>query len=421
MTAKPRLPRIAILAFVTQPNLGSEYEVGWRWPFLANRATRPFVVSRLQCWLAIPAKPRRIAGLRVKKVDGVHFTPVDFSFGPRLFRGRRLTRTHYLIWQIMVLFWLRSRRSSFAFVHHVNFVAAWFPPLGALAGLPFVWGPVGTNPPMPAFYRARLPFGARIRAAIRTFVTQNLVRWNPLYLLVAPRCLAAFAISEHVRGLLPTGLAERTSIHPGIAIDPGWVDCGENPGPPSETLLYVGRAMDIKLPRLAYRVAEQVILRRPGVDAIMVGEGLPALLGQEMQNQRISLREHISQAEVRKLYRSSALFLFPSVEASGFVTLEALANGLPVGCLKGTGAAYFAGPANPLTVSDEGDWDDVQARLVDAICAYLDDGMRRQEFAKASRARASLFMWESYRTFLEEFYAKAGAPAPAIASLTSGR
>lgn len=404
-----RRPRAAILAFVAQPNLGSEYEVGWRWPFLATGAVRPYVVSRLECWRALPGRSRRVGGLQIKSIDGVAFVAIDVSFGPRFFRGRRLTRTHYLIWQIMVLFWLRSNRSKFDLVHHVNFVAAWFPPLAPLSGIPFVWGPIGTNPPMPKFYRDRLPLEAKARAAVRTFVTQSMVRWNPLYLIVAPRCRAAFAISEHVRGLLPEGLRERTQVHPGIAIDPSWFQTAQGSVSTNETLLYVGRAMDIKLPRLAYRVAADAIRERPGVNAVFVGEGLPALLAGELANPRIEVREHMAQDAVRALYRSAAVFLFPSVEASGFVTLEALANGLPVACLEGSGAAYFAGPDNPMTVTSEGDWSDVQSRLSESIVAYLNEAARG-DMSEACKARAHLFMWESYRPFLEKFYADARSP-----------
>lgn len=404
-----RRPRAAILAFVAQPNLGSEYEVGWRWPFLAKGVVRPYVLSRLECWRALPGRARQIGELQVKTIDGVHFIAIDVSFGPRFFQGRRLTRTHYLIWQIMVLFWLRANRSKFDLVHHVNFVAAWFPPLAPLSGIPFVWGPIGTNPPMPRFYRDRLPFVAKVRAAVRTFVTQSMVRWNPLYLIVAPRCRAAFAISAHVRGLLPKTLRERTQVHPGIAIDPSWFGAAPDTGPTGETLLYVGRAMDIKLPRLAYRVAADVIRERPGTNAVFVGEGLPALLEGEVGNLCIEVREHMAQDTVRALYRSAAVFLFPSVEASGFVTLEALANGLPVACLDGTGAAYFAGPDNPMTVSSKGDWGDVQSRLSASIVAYLSDAARG-EMSETCRARARLFMWESYRSFLEKFYADAQSP-----------
>ena len=174
---------------------------------------------------------------------GALFVAVDVPGAPRLFPGRRLMRSHYLIWQALVLVWLRRRRRWFELVHHVTFVAAWFPPFAAFAGMPFVWGPIGTNPPMPEFYRARLKPVDRLRATLRTFVTQSLVRYNPVLPLVARRCVAAFAITEHVRGLLPTALRVRTRVHPAIGIADEWFEVASANRTRNDTMLFVGRAM----------------------------------------------------------------------------------------------------------------------------------------------------------------------------------
>ena len=173
-------------------------------------------------------------------------------------------------------------------------------------------------------------------------------------------------------------------------------------------MLFVGRAMDIKLPRLAYRVMRSVIARRPQAKGVMIGEGLPAMLAGEPPAMGIDLREHIPQDRLRTLYLDAGLLLFPSVEASGFVTLEALANGLPVACIAGFGAAGFAGTEGPLVVSAEGGWDRVHDRLVNAIVAYLErPSDRLASAADQARKRASVFAWDNYLPFLRQMYGAA--------------
>lgn len=402
-------PRVAIVAFTSQPGLGSEYEVGWQWALLGARIARGWVLTRRSCWEAIPGRPRSWRGWRIKRAGGAIWVAIDLPGARGLFPGRRLMRSHYLLWQILVWSWLRRHRRSFGFAHHLTFVAAWFPPFAAFAGLPLVWGPIGTNPPVPPFYRARLGPAAQIKAAVRTLVTQGLVRWNPILPLVARRTRAAFAISEHVRGLLPQSLRPRVVVHPAIALDPAWLRSPQSSPAGAETLLFVGRGMDIKLPRLALDVARQVIARRPTAAAILIGEGLPQMLGGAAAGERLTLRAAIPQAELRALYSTCAMFLFPSVEASGFVTLEAMAAGLPVACLEGSGAAFFSGADNPLVVAVDGDWDAVRDRLVAAILALLDDPAALARAGQAARQRAAEFAWERYEPFLAGLYARASA------------
>ena len=412
MTGVARRPRVALVAFTAQPGQGSEYEVGWRWALLAARIVRPVVLTRRACWDAIPAPAHSIGGQWLKRSNGVLFVAVDIPRAPRLFPGRRLMRSHYLLWQVLVLAWLRRRRRCFGFVHHVTFVAAWFPPFAAFAGLPFVWGPIGTNPPMPEFYRARLGRIDRFRAALRTFVTQSLVRYNPLLPLVGRRSAGAFAISDHVRGLLPAAMRERTRVHPAIGIGGDWFEGAGATGGRNDTMLFVGRAMDIKLPRLAYRVMRSVIAHRPKTRGVMIGEGLPAMLSREPSCAGVALREHIPQDDLRKLYHDAGLLLFPSVEASGFVTLEALASGLPVACIEGFGAAAFAGREGPLVMPVDGGWDAVHDRLVEAIVNFLDRPAAQRAVAAAeARVRAQAFAWDNYLRFLGELYSSAMCPA----------
>ena len=403
-----RRPRIALVAFTAQPGLGSEYEVGWRWALLAARVTRATVLTRRACWEAIPGQVRLWRGNLLKRSRGLTFIAIDLPGARRFFPGRRLMRSHYLFWQVLVLVWLRRNRQAFALVHHVAFVAAWFPPLAAFAGLPFLWGPIGTNPPIPDFYSDRLGTIDRLKVAGRTLVNRSLVRYNPLLPLVARRCLGAFAISGYVRGLLPADLQTRTEVHPAIGVAEDWIteDIAGLP-PPTVAMLFVGRAMEFKLPRLAYQVMGTVCSLRPGTRAVMIGEDLPHMLKDETSFPAVELREHIAQDQLQKLYRESRMLVFPSVEPSGFVTIEALANGLPVACIEGYGAATFTGEDGPLVVPIEGGWNSVHDGMVTAIIAYLDNPGSHAAAESHARDRAREFTWNSYLPFLERLYARA--------------
>ncbi len=364
------------------------------------------VLTRRACWDALPGRSRRLRGIVFKHSHRALWIAVDLPAAPRMFSGRRLMRTHYLLWQVLVLIWLRARRGKFDLVHHLTFVAAWFPPFAALSGTPVVWGPIGTNPPLPEFYRRALGWRGRVRAAVRRIVTVELVRRNPLLRFAASGIVGGFAITPQVRDLLPPGLRQRIAVHPAIAIDAAAWRSDIAPmtdGP----VLFVGRTIDIKLPRLAYDAARLALAKRCSGSAILIGEGLPEAFAGKPYSQGLEVREHVGQAELRQLYSSASVFLFPSMESSGFVTLEAMANGLPVVCLEASGAAFFAGSLAASIVAPHDDYEATTRALADALVNLLDDPATRQRMSLAARERVEQFGWEQYEPFLAATYREA--------------
>lgn len=401
----PQLPRVAVIAFTTQPGLGSEYEVGWRWALLAGQAARAVVLTRRECFEAIPGRARQVGGIRAKRSHGATFVAVDLPFAPALFPHRRLTRTHYLFWQVLVLAWLRRHRRSFDFAHHVNFVAAWFPPFAAFSTLPLLWGPVGTNPPIPSAYLEMFGLAGKAKALLRRFVTVELVRNNPLLHLAAPRITRAFAITEYVRSLLPARLQLRTDIHPAIALDGTWGTGLTAAGGASDLILFVGRAIDVKLPRLAFDAAARAIAIRGKGEALLIGEHLSRFLADAPPAPGVTVRDSVTQDELREIYATAGIFLFPSLESSGFVTLEAMANGLPVVTLTGTGAELFAGSEAGIAITPPSSYREAVEALATAVVALLDDPIGRARMADAARERVAQFEWTRYLPFVQEIYA----------------
>lgn len=105
--------------------------------------------------------------------------------------------------------------------------------------------------------------------------------------------------------------------------------------------------------------------------------------------ERIRVTGYLATAELDALYRSAAIFAFPSLdEGFGIPVLEAMANGLPVVTSNRSALPEVAGDAALLV--DPQDTEALQAALLNLIR----NEALRERLSDAGRARARLFTWE---------------------------
>ena len=400
-------PRVVALAFTCRPDAGSEYEVGWRWSQAAGQAGDVLTLTRRQCYDVLPAAPTVSEHFgEVKRIGDACYKAVDLPGSPRLFVGRRLMRTHYLIWQVLVLLWVRRHRQNFDFAHHICFVSAWFPPMVAAAGLPYIWGPVGASAGLPSWARKGL------KASVWNLVTQTITRLNPLVKLAARRAMLVVPINKHVSDLIGAQAARQVAVRPSIALDllaSGQALASHKPLERA-TIVCSTRNVPIKLPSLCYVACEALARRHPQVTVKIFGDEVDRLFTSTLPNFKIG--GALVQDQFFVELQQAQVLLFPTLEGSGFVALEALARGLPIVCLQGSGPADFVGGVAGMAVAVGHDELSTAAGLVDACERLLGDASAWQQCSSAAAQRAHLYTWAALDVFLKEAY---GSVAKALA------
>src|SRR6266545_1478142 len=133
--------RILAFAYACEPGQGSEPGAGWAWSRMLARLGETWVITRRDYQASI----EHALG-SVSERHNLRFVYVELPEEIRSWqRGLRGLRVYYLLWQIAALREAHRLRRSMRFdvVWHLTWANAWFGSLAALAGRPFVYGPVG--------------------------------------------------------------------------------------------------------------------------------------------------------------------------------------------------------------------------------------------------------------------------------------
>ena len=221
------------------------------------------------------------------------------------------------------------------------------------------------------------------------------------------------AISEYTR----SELLKRNRLDPAnvtllpCPLDPYWAVDSEpptnSPGPP--ILLTVGRLMRGE----AYKGVDSVIQGLPDVvrefgpvdyRVVGLGDDIPRLkeMAERMAvSQYVTFMGHVSEEELRELYRRCSLFVMPSEkEGFGIVFLEAMAYGKPV-----IGGAH----AGTFSVIDDEKTGKLVSRLdvkglSEAILRILKDDDLRSRFGRAGREKLlSMFTFQNFEANFHAF------------------
>jgi glycosyltransferase involved in cell wall biosynthesis len=303
--------------------------------------------------------------------------PERFRSWQRDLRGLRI---YYLLWQIAALKEARRLRRSVRFdlVWHLTWANAWFGSMAALAGRPFIYGPVGGC--VEPAWRLLPHFGWRGGAfEIARAVVRGTARYvNPLARLSWSRADLILAQNVETLDWFPRRHRKKASLFPNAVIRSELMEIATPPvrtGPP--TVLYAGRLEPFKGVFLCLRALALL----PGWRLVVCGSG-----NDEQRLQRLALRLGVMdridwlgwlpQEEVIHWMAEADVFLFASIhEEAGAVVAEARAVGLPVVCLARGGPPLLAGPADTC-VADSGGAGAVAARLADAVLLLAEQRRR---------------------------------------------
>lgn len=326
--------KILVSAYACEPDKGSEPGVGWNWVKMIARENEAWVITRANNRQSIEAH------LKAHPNPRLHFEYVDLPVWLSFWKkGSRGIRTYYYLWQFAALkrAFCLFRTVRFDLGHHITFVNDWIWTFLALTPLPFVWGPIGSHPQIPA---QLLPNKKnRIQDNFR-YTFQAIMRLaDPLFWLSTIRSKRILCINDQVAAHAPISwLADnKIIIEPAIAVEKMHTEKGYKKGK-EFSALFVGRFVSMKGPLMALESFAAFAKEVNSARMTMIGSGheYSALLDTIDSlglKEQVTVVEWMPREKVLKLFSEYDVFLFPSMEGGGMVVLEAIASGIPVVCL----------------------------------------------------------------------------------------
>jgi len=374
--------RILAFAYACEPARGSEPGAGWAWARMLARLGETWVITRRDYRQSIEA-----ALTSVPERDNLRFVYVELPEKLRSWqRDLRGLRLYYGLWQVAALREaLRLRRAThFDVVWHLTWATASYGSLAALAGRPFVYGPVGGCVGTVWHLLPHLGWRGASYEIARVAVQVFMRYLNPVARASWRRADLILAQNPETRDWFPRTCLPKTRLFPNAVIREELAEAVVAPdhlGPP--TALFAGRLEPWK----GVFLCLHALTLLPDWKLVICGAGndesrmrrLARRLGVE---RRVEWMGWLQQEQVVRQMAHADVFLFPSLrEEAGAVIAEARAAGLPIVCLSRGGPPLIAGSAGT-SVSVSGGVRAISRRLANASSMAVE--RRRGGEAEAS-------------------------------------
>jgi glycosyltransferase involved in cell wall biosynthesis len=396
-------------AYAVNPYKGSEDGMGWNFIRQIARHHRVIAITRVN---NRPHIERYMVERPDETYSRIQFYYFDLPYWMRFWKkGSRGAMLYFWMWQKALPAFVRRMKVTYDIVHNVNFHNDWTPSYLWKLRKPFVWGPVGHHPLIPAQY---------LKAYSSRYIIKDRLAWliKTAFWKLSPDLRRTVQHAQHIL-CMNSAVAHAIelegrphSIIPSVATD----DFGYHANVVHDKfrLLSAGRLVPLKgfdLAIASYAKFLQSLdaAERSRCELVIVGSGpekefykkLVANLGIRPY---VTLIEWMDRSELMKLYASSAAFLFPSHEGAGMVVAEAMSFGLPIICLDNTGPGEFVTDTSGLAVMSGGVEETVES-LAHAIRTLYANPAGRAQLGEGARKRfEEHFDWNVRGEQLRDIY-----------------
>jgi glycosyltransferase involved in cell wall biosynthesis len=398
--------KVLVSAYACEPDKGSEPGVGWNWVKQIARLHEVWVITRANNRRSIDRE------LKLRPDRNLHFLFTDLPSWLRFWkRGARGVRFYYYLWQ----FWALGKaftahgKIHFDLSHHLTFVNNWLPALVALLPVPFIWGPVGSNSPLPR------PFLESERSRIKEWIRlaiQSIFRClDPLFYLTLLRARKIIMINTNIAGRYPFSLIskEKIMIKPAIGLqlkEETWLkEKNDN----LTRVISVGQLIYLKGFHLGIEAFSRALESNQEMELLVLGDGrerdkLGNLVKKLGIDKKVRLVGRVPRDEVMENLVKSDIFLFPSFEGGGMAVLEAMGAGLPVICLDWGGPGEMVTDDCGIKIRPQAPPQTIQD-LAEAILKLSDSPELRNKMGEAGRKRVKRsFSWDRKGEVIERLY-----------------
>jgi len=398
--------------YACEPNNGSEPEVGWQ---MVNEIAN---IMPNDIIYAITKENNR----EVIEKEGYPINLRFFYYSPPKWltfwkKGGRGIRTYYYLWMIGATLFIKRKNINFDIVHHINFVNDWLPSFFCfLKGkkTKFIWGSIGSND----YVESKFLDGIKHKSIekIRIFLQLFFRNFDPSFYICKAKSDCIIGINNNVKKKLQLKDDKRFIGEPAIGvkksvvIDINILNIESN----SFTIISVGRLLYIKNFKLTIISFSKFLKSNPHIKNAklqIIGEGgdkksLKRLTQELNIEDSVKFLGQIALADVQEQFKKANLFLFPTLENAGFVTLEAMSNSLPVVAMKYGGPEQFIknNIENQLVSSTES-YEDIAIALAKKIEIFYTNRELCLKVGKQNRQDViDNFTWEAKAQKMKKIY-----------------
>ena len=333
--------------YACEPNNGSEPEVGWQMVSEIAKAMpndHIYAVTKLNNKEVIEKEGYD------KNINFFYYAPPKWlTFWKK---GGRGIRTYYYIWLIGAALFMKKQNIKFDIVHHITFVNDWLPSFFFLLknkNNKFIWGPIGSHDPI----ESKFLDGSKRKniEKVRIFLQLFFRNLDPFFHICKAKADCIIGINDNVRKKLNLKDSKLFVSEPAIAMKKSVVEkiATKEKDTNSFTVITVGRLLYIKNFKLTIMSFAKFLENNQNITNVklqIIGEGgdrksLVKLTKDLDIENFVEFTGNIPLHEVQNNFAKANLFLFPTLENAGFVTLEAMSNSLPVVAMKYGGPEQF--------------------------------------------------------------------------------
>lgn len=408
------MKQILLTAYAVNPYKGSEDAMGWNMILQVARYQEAIVVTRKNNRAAIEQYMTEHDELKMlfSRLSFLFFDWPEWTI--RWKKGPVLSMFYYYGWQLTVAFWLKWKNYPADVVHNLNFHNDWTPSFLWILGKPMVWGHVGHHPKTPKAYILPVYGKAAYLKDRALWVLKNCFWYlDPfLYLCKVKADMIICMNSEAVKHLR---LKEKFIIHPSVAAEQEQVSA-----PPTKNecfqVISVGRFVPLKGFDLTIRSFAAFYKRLSPADRkkaklTLIGSGplkkmLQDLTITEEIAQAVTFIEWLPRENLKEIYASASVFLFPSHEGAGMVVPEAMSHGLPVVCLQNCGPGELVSAASDLIVPYSEYSETVQMLARKLTSLMVSPAYMAAEKKLAQERYESLLNWNVRGEMLKNIYSE---------------
>ncbi len=337
------MKKILITAYAVNPYKGSEDGTGWNIIWQLAKYNKVVAVTRKNNREAIENYTSEHPFAHQENLSFAYYDlPYWMRFWKRKSRGALL---YFYLWQFFMPLFIKLKGIKFDLAHGLNFHADWAPCFLWILGKPFVWGPVGHHPKIPANYLEKNGgFLVYLKDRLKWGVKLAATHFDPFLRMTVYKADYIMAINSGAGKILRLK-KKAWEVIPAV---------GANPPPSQEKgrskglrVLSVGRFVPLKgfdLTLLAFAQYFQSlgVEEKKNTSLTLIGKGperekLERLIKEHELEGFVKIINWLPQSEIFEAYRKADIFLFPSHEGAGMVIPEALSYHLPVICLDNIG------------------------------------------------------------------------------------
>jgi len=343
-----RRAKVLLIAYACRPGESSERQVGWQWSQLIQRRHDVTVLTRkshrphIEAWIA-------------EKHEAAPIPDFIYYDLPRAFawfkRGERGLYLYYGLWSLLAILRCRkmNRDGRWEITHFLTFGTLLWPQFAFLMKTPYLLGPVGGGERIPLALRSAFGMSGRIKIVVRRMM-QKLTRLNPIFLANLSSADRIFARTAETLEMIPRRYHSKTALLLETAIGPEMIPF-ERPERHNEVLqiVSVGRLITSKFNPLMLEVLAAFKARwNKPFKMTIIGDGperdrLEALRDQLGLDEVSFVGKKPSDVVYDMLRTSDIYFSTTMKEAGTWAFFEAIANHLPVVCLKVNGPDMIVG------------------------------------------------------------------------------